>query len=198
MCFSAQASLIAFVAGIASAIMSYSVGKPDFKVVGLFFVFVSLMQIVDYLLWKHQTCDSYNKMVSFVGMILNHLQPVILFALLWYFKRPTDIRVLLVYLLFIVPYSFQKFGCAIKGRESHLVWDWTQQNYNRIVYGVFVVSMALIAYKGLGTIPGLAVLVSLLLSKIVYPTTHSTASLWCFFVVLGPLGYMTLKNQELR
>ena len=64
MCFSEKASLIALVAGLSSSLMCYSVGKPDYKIVGLFFAFVTLMQLVDYLLWRHQVCDAYNKMVS--------------------------------------------------------------------------------------------------------------------------------------
>lgn len=194
MCFSEKASLIALVTGLTSSLLCYSVGKPDYKIVGLFFAFVTLMQVVEYLLWRHQVCDAYNKMVSFVGMLLNHLQPVVLFTLLWYFNKPTDIRVLLVYLLFIIPWSLRDVGCTLKGHDSHLVWDWNQQRHRHIVYGVFVITMSLMAYKGLGSYAALYVLVTHILTHLVYPSSYSIGSLWCFFVVVSPLIYM-LKNK---
>ena len=194
MCFSEKASLIALVAGLSSSLLCYSVGKPNYKIVGIFFAFVTLMQVVDYLLWRHQVCDAYNKMVSFVGMLLNHLQPVVLFTLLWYFNKPTDIRVLLVYLLFIIPYSFQKIGCTIKSQHSHLVWDWSHLKYEKIVYFVFIICLTHMAYKGLGTYEALYILISLLITQFFYIGTGSVGNLWCFFVITGPLIYM-LKNQ---
>jgi hypothetical protein len=196
MCFSEKASLIALVAGLSSSLACYSVGKPEYKIVGLFFAFVTLMQLVDYLLWKHQVCDAYNKMVSFVGMILNHLQPVVLFTLLWYFNKPTDIRVLVVYLFFIIPYSFRKLGCTLKGSDSHMWWSWNTDNnelYKQIVYGVFILSLALMAYKGLGRIEGLYIVLTFAITNMVYNQEYSVGSLWCFFVVISPLVYM-LKN----
>ena len=45
------------------------------------------MQGIEFLLWKHPVCDDYHKAVSVAGMILNHLQPVVLGAATWAIYR---------------------------------------------------------------------------------------------------------------
>jgi hypothetical protein len=98
-----------------------------------------------------------------------------------------------VYLLFIIPWSLKDVGCTKKGHDSHLVWDWNQNKYRHFVYGIFVICMSLMAYKGLGTLPALYVLLTYAITHLVYPSSYSISSLWCFFVVLSPLIYMLKK-----
>jgi nicotinamide riboside transporter PnuC len=78
MCFSPEASIRSLLAGVFGSLLCISLGTTKDKIVGYFLGFVSLMQGIEYLLWKHQKCDNYNKVISITGMILNHLQPFIL------------------------------------------------------------------------------------------------------------------------
>ena len=78
MCFSANISLLAFILGIIGSILVFTLGGPSNKIISLFFAFVSSMQLIEYFLWKHQVCDNYNKLLSKIGMWLNHMQPVVL------------------------------------------------------------------------------------------------------------------------
>ena len=81
MCFSKEVSLVTFILGLFTSYLCYSVNTPEYKIIGLFFAFVILMQGIDYLLWEHQQCDDLNKNISTTGMLLNNLQPIILFIL---------------------------------------------------------------------------------------------------------------------
>ena len=82
MCFSAEVSLGSFIIGIVfSIILFFQTKFQDYRIVSIFLGFVSLMQLIEYFLWKHQKCDNINKNLSYLGMILNHSQPIVLGAL---------------------------------------------------------------------------------------------------------------------
>jgi hypothetical protein len=78
MCYSANASIVSFTFGVIGSLLCVSLGSVKDKILGFFLFFVSFMQGIEYLLWKHQICDNYNKFISVLGMILNHLQPIVL------------------------------------------------------------------------------------------------------------------------
>ena len=78
MCFSSEASIRSLTAGLLGSFLCVSLGTATDKIMGYFLGFVSLMQGIEYLLWKHQTCNHYNRAISILGMVLNHLRPVIL------------------------------------------------------------------------------------------------------------------------
>ena len=112
MCYSAEASIISFTAGMIGSLLCISLGSNTDKMIGYFFAFVSLMQGVDYLLWTHQKCDDYNRIVSIIGMILNHLQPIVAALLVFYYNSKNKYNkyifmTIIIYLLVIVPYSLQ-------------------------------------------------------------------------------------------
>lgn len=57
MCFSEQMSIIAFSVGMIGSILVVSLGEIYNKIVGLWLMFVSCMQLVDFFLWRNQTCN---------------------------------------------------------------------------------------------------------------------------------------------
>ena len=95
------------------------------------------MQGIEYLLWTHQKCDNYNRFVSILGMILNHLQPFVLGLIILFCNKHLihTKLIMFLYLLLIIPYSIQflfnkKSQCTIKNTENHLSWKWNLMNYN--------------------------------------------------------------------
>ena len=189
MCFSEKASLTAFLVGMTSSLYCYSLGKPNDKVFGLFFAFVSLMQLIDYLLWRHQVCDAYNKMVSLFGMILNYLQPIILAVLLIMYKSDINRKaihyIIGVYLLFMIPYSMQSSGCTIKSKNPN--WKWNNGMYHDIVNLIYTLCLCLLFYYGFGLSAAILAFLSVLLSRIFY--SKQIGATWCFFVVGFPFVY---------
>ena len=87
MCYTSKDSLIAYIIGTVSNIyLFYNSRNSDEKVISIFFLFVSQMQLFDYLFWKNKECKKNNKLITKFAIIFNHLQPVVLFLLLKYFK----------------------------------------------------------------------------------------------------------------
>ena len=197
MCFSEKASLTAFLVGMTSSLYCYSLGKPNDKVFGLFFAFVSLIQLIDYLLWKHQVCDAYNKMVSLFGMILNHLQPIILAVLLIMYKSDINRKaisyIIGVYLLFMIPYSLQSSGggCTIKSKNPNFKWN--NEKYHNIVNTIFMICLTLLFYYGFSLRAAILTVVTILFSQIFY--SKQVGATWCFFAVGFPVMY-ALNNIQ--
>ena len=211
MCFSESASIISFSFGIIGSLLCVSLGTSTDKIFGFFMFFVSLMQGVEYLLWRHQKCDSYNKMISVLGMTLNHLQPIVLGLLviifnpmLSQFKLHWIYSFMTIYLLVIIPYSIQFLQhsaslCTIKNKEtSHLKWNWNYMKNYIFVYIVFIMTFCAMFLLGLlklqyGIYFSLTTLVTYSTSLYFYPQKH-TGAMWCYYVVFLPLLYYILRR----
>lgn len=197
MCFSKEVSLATFLTGFIGGLLCFSTGVTDLKIIGLFFMFVSLMQGIEYLLWIHQTCDDYNKNISYLAMILNHLQPVVLFILLCIYNKPYKklFFIILIYLIFIIPYSLKfKNTCTMKDKNHHLNWEWNSMKYNKLVYAVFLFCLVSLGFffpnKTYGKSFSLFTLLSYIISYCIYTKTNVVGSMWCFFTAFGPLFYL--------
>jgi hypothetical protein len=125
MCFSERASIESFFFGIIGSLLLISLGGVNNKIFGYYFIYVSFMQFIDFLLWRHQICDDYNRMISFLGMLLNHSQPIVLGILILLFNpihKNIIYTLMLVYLCAVIPYSLpfvtdKKLQCTLKGKE---------------------------------------------------------------------------------
>ena len=192
MCFSKNISLFTFLTGIIGGLLCYSTGIPEYKIIGLLYAFVSLMQGIEYLLWIHQTCDDYNRLLSTIGMILNHLQPVILCILLFYFKEKFNKKILLlliIYLIVIIPYSLKfKNECTMK-ENTHLNWEWNHMDNAEITYAVFLITLIIFGLfiPNIGKSFSLITLISYFFSYFIYKGT--VGSMWCFFSAFIPIIY---------
>jgi hypothetical protein len=202
MCFSKEVSLATFIIGILGGILCYSVNLPDYKIIGLFFAFVSLMQGIEYLLWSHQKCDDYNKFLTNAGMILNHLQPIVLFLLLLIYNRnKIDSKItllILVYTICITLYSLQlKNECTLKNNNGNLIWEWNKQKYSGVIYLLFltcfIVSGLYFPNIKYGIAFSIYSLLSYILSSYIYFGTHVIGSMWCFFAVFSTYIFYILK-----
>ena len=204
MCFSPRASMIAFMTGIIGSILCILLGTITDKIVGYFFAFLSFMQGIEYLLWKHQICDDYNKRLSILGIIFNHLQPVVLGILILTIN--TGIRypyyilsVLFVYLCIIIPYSLQftsKYQCTIKNSKQHLQWNWNLLDYSIPVYFSFFISIVLLCLLGFpklihGLLFSITGFIIYATSLIIY--NRDAGSLWCYYSVFIPIVYYLLR-----
>ena len=202
MCFSSSMSLFSFITGMIGCILVYSLGGPSNKILALFIGFFAFMQFIEYLLWNHQKCDNYNKLISKIGMWLNHLQPIVL-GLLAIIFNPTIPYfiisiIILLYLCVIIPYSLQykdigKLECTIKNlKTDHLKWVWNYLHYNVLVYVLFLLAVVLIFLYGLpnkelGIYAAIVAVVTYLSSVVIYK--NDVGSMWCFYAVFIPLLY---------
>jgi hypothetical protein len=211
MCFSENASIVSFTFGVIGSLLCISLGTVTDKIVGFFMLFVSSMQGIEYLLWRHQICDNYNKFISILGMVLNHLQPIVLgFIVILFNTKLTQSKLHLiysfmtVYLFVIIPYSIKflkdpQLLCTIKNKETtHLQWNWTDMKYFDIVYTVFLIAFCAFFLLGLpklqyGIYASLTAIITSSTSLYFYPQKH-TGAIWCYYVVFLPIIYYLMRK----
>ena len=214
MCFSANVSLATFLLGGIGSFLVWTLGTAFDRIAGLFMGFVALMQGIEYILWKNQECNRSNKLVSIVGMWLNHLQPLVLGGLILGLSPrhtyDTAIKAIMgLYTAVIVPYSLQfqnkaNLQCTTqKPGDPHLVWNWNDMSYSSVVYGIFLATMALIAILGMPTLTQGAVfaaiaVITLMLSGLFFYKRSVVGAMWCFFAVFLPAFYYILRRNGLN
>ena len=208
MCFSPEASIRSLLAGVFGSFLCISLGTTKDKIVGYFLGFVSLMQGIEYLLWKHQKCDNYNKVISIIGMILNHLQPFILGVIVLILNPKSAnygiiLSLMVFYLIVFIPYSYQFLKmkgtlCTIKGKSStdkheHLIWQWNNLPYSKFCYLIFLFVMCSIFILGIpnkksGLYFAAIAAITYGTSIIFYPREVAGA-LWCYYTAYIPFLY---------
>lgn len=210
MCFSAQSSIVTFIIGIIGAILCISLGSITDKIIGFFFGFTSLIQGIEYLLWTHQKCDDYNRIISILGMILNNLQPFILGLIILFINTTTPnknwiIGIMILYLSLIIPYSIQfdkTIQCTIKDDNSkHLKWNWNLMKNSGFVYSIFIFCFCLFALLGFprfiyGIYFSIIIIISYLTSAYFY-TWDFSGVLWCYYSAFFPIIYYLLRITHL-
>ena len=208
MCFSKEVSLSTFLIGTGlSLYIFFGLGSPTDKIVSGFFGYVSLMQGIEYLLWDHQICDQYHKSVSYAGMWLNHLQPIVLGVLILIYGSPTvRSRVLTVmglYIAAIIPFSLQydnigDMRCTTPKKENpHLVWNWNTMPHQFNVYLLFVGAIMTLFIFGMaknGAVMAALTASSLIVSLLFYPR-GTIGAVWCIYAAFAPLMYMFAKGH---
>ena len=169
------------------------------------------MQLIEYLLWSHQTYDKYNKTISLLGLILNHTQPIILGLLLLLINKNKNknkkliLIIMLIYSLCAIKYSMQYNQykmCTIKNKFNHLEWKWNYLSYKYIFYFIYVITLFLLFYINIED-PSYSLFfcstlfISLALSNIFYSGSTAVGALWCFYIVFLPTIYYFLRINKI-
>ena len=208
MCFSAEASIVSLLAGLTGSLLCISLGSTRDKIVGFFLGFVSLMQGIEYLLWNHQKCDNYNKVISMLGMVLNHLQPFVLGVIVLLLNPKTQnyrkiVSLMVLYLIVFIPYSYQFVKmkgtmCTIKGETSddeheHLIWQWNNLPYSKFCYAIFLFVMCAIFILGTPNKRSgfrfAAIATLTYASSLIFYPREVAGALWCYYTAYIPFLY---------
>jgi len=207
MCYSAEVSLFSFAVGISFSTLLFFRKDPFHRLLGAFLGFVSLMQFVEFLLWIHPVCDTFNKSISVIGMVLNHSQPLVL-ALLTALVYGKSVGALLAiaaaYTAVIVPYSLQftsDLQCSTRqcgATDPHLVWNWNIMDNSTAVYLVFLATFMSIALLGMPKQEGIsfaaAAALTYGLSSLLYDRKVMGA-LWCFWTAFIPAAVYFMSDS---
>jgi hypothetical protein len=217
MCFNERISLLTYLIGISGSINLYKINLiPE----SLFFGWVSHMQLIDFILWRNQPCNitesnkvckkeelklcnKTNQNTTTAGMIINHLEPVIMFtSILIFSKQKLPIWVMiLTFFFFICLFIYTKDildkkdtiekKCTYVTEQSnpHLFWQWNyNEPYNIPIYLYFVLIFVLLTYYGFSNknFSSIIVFISYIISGIIYKNKKSIGSLWCVFGAILP------------
>ena len=102
MCFNNEISIISYLIGISGCIILY---YREYKIESLFYAFVIQMQLIEYLLWLNNSCNWINKIITKIGIVFNHLQPIILYILIIYYNSNIN-KYSLNFINFIIIFYF--------------------------------------------------------------------------------------------
>lgn len=200
MCWSAEVSLASFGIGALGCAALFLIGTVTEKILALYLLFVSLMQLVEYGLWSNQTCNEEHKQVSVLGMTLNLVQPLVLSGLIIAMNPRAPMGAILticgLYIVSILPsintyLSSKELQCTVPSTsDPHLVWNWTILPNEWFYHGAYLLALTLIPVLGLpkkttGIVFGLGTVGSYALSRMIY-TRQVFGSMWCWYVALFP------------
>ncbi len=209
MCYNKGASITAFFTGIISSILLIMYGDQEYRfqniVIGSIFIFVSFMQLFDYLMYIDPNCKSgWNKIAGYVGPIFNAIQPLLLFAFIWLVEPDPQLRNLalvvngtyLVYILYLyVNYVKQGQVCSYV-ENGRLSWAWYKSfgsNWNKLYGFVLIFNFILLMkYKYIIT-AGIIALLFFAVSFLKY--RNHIGEWWCFFSNSIPLLILIIQKM---
>ena len=209
MCYSKDLSLASLSFGIISSLSLIYFGNNQNsstnKAIGYFFLFVTLMQLVEYFLWIDIDCvNGFNKLGSLLGPIFNHLQPIVLLVLANLYLQPTNlissnivIPANMLY-LFYIGYQYYKYVsnpsnlCVKTNTCEHLDWTW-KKDFNYTFY--FAISFLNIAnfYTNTNLMVSFGISYLLLIISI-FNFNKNVGEFWCLMVTGIPFINLFMEN----
>lgn len=209
MCYSKDLSLTSLSFGIIASLSLICFGNKDSsntnKAIGYFFLFVTLMQLVEYFLWIDIDCvNGFNKIGSLIGPILNHLQPLVLLLLATYYLQPANlispsviIPTNILYLIY-VGYQYYKYVssqsnlCVGTNKVGHLDWTW-KKDFNYTFY--FIISFINVANFYTNTNLMVSFGISYLFLFIsIFNFNQNIGEFWCLMVTGIPFINIFMQN----
>ena len=209
MCYSKELSLASFSFGLFSCLMLINFGNAKSestnKAIGYFFLFVTFMQFIEYLMWVDIDCkNGINKFSSAIGPIFNHIQPIVLLLVATIFLEPANlispnivIPANILYLIYCynqyVKYISNKSNLCVKPNEcGHLDWTW-KKDFNYMFY--FAISFINVAnfYTNVNLMVSFGLSYLLLLVSI-FEFNSNIGEFWCLMVTGIPLINLFMEN----
>ena len=209
MCFSQNLSLAAFCFGILGSVLLLHFGNKKStstnKTIAYFFIFVALMQLVEYFLWADINCSTgFNRLGAIIGPLLNHLQPIVLLILASLFLKSANIissNILItinaLYFCYII-YQYYKYItntsnlCVKTNSQNHLNWTWKKDFYYAFYILVLLVNI-INFYTNTDLVVALAIsCIFLITSRLNFD--KNIGELWCLMVTSVPLIILTLQK----
>lgn len=219
MCWSAKSSLTAYIVGTIASVALLWYGNSVDKNIGLFFLAVVQMQLIEFFIWRDQKCGRVNNLAS--RMIVPDLtfQVVAMVMGAYVFKSTILSDAAMYYLMsFVVAFAASTIGfyfyrisnqvlCSAKLRNQGIQWDVGSHN---VIDNLDPVSMVwkLVYYGALFGFPLLwksdlkkyLFVISGLVSWlwIRHDNKHTWKSRWCFPSALVPTFYVLLMILRIK
>jgi hypothetical protein len=195
MCFNKEVSLLVFLFSFITSMSLYD-KEPN---TATFILVLSLIQLVEFFLWKNQKKDSNNLFWSKMIVITLFLQLAIYFSTnvtignlyekqgIEYLTITIISLVILTILTILMLFKTPKYSLK-NNKTCRLVWGYFSNNILTTIYSiVYPLLLSLLVYNNFG-FKGLCILIGTLLVTYSYSmitnSMYSFGSLWCFLSVL--------------
>lgn len=159
MCYSKQASIIAFTVNLLASYYLFHLASGQAKILALFFAYVGLMQLFDLIFWSNQNMSDpkqeyINRTLTKIAMLINHLQPIIFALLIVVFTGKLGALskpIMFLYTAVALFYSANIFGKLLHTMPLQpgqpLYWQWNYESYSLPFYILFLVSFSVLSYE---------------------------------------------------
>jgi len=210
MCWSQEASKNFWIIGMISSSILLLFGNNIYKTIGLFFLIVVQMQLIEYFIWSDQECGNINNFASKMIVPELSLQPVILLFGGWMFKS-TILNNKTIWNMFLFVFIYQiiiniiYFNtikeplCSLKLENKGIKWD--IGNYD-LINGSDIISLSwgIVYYSCLFGFPLLLkgkfikylltfiTIISYIVIRLMNKWTWS--SRWCYYAVNAPIFFI--------
>jgi hypothetical protein len=203
MCFNYKVSLLTFTVGTIFSILLMIYGNPVYrlenKASGLFLIFISLIQFMDFLLWIDiDNKIGINKLTTIGGPILNVCQPTILYLIkLFYYKPnilslqnynlPVAVLNIAYFIYFITVYVrfLLKDKLVTSTQDGNLKWPWLKYTNPYPYLVLFAINIFYLFNFTYSLVLFSVLYFFLYISKKYFK--YSAGELWCFFGAFVPL-----------
>ena len=203
MCFNYKVSLLTFTIGTIFSILLMKYGNPVYrtenKATGLFLIFISLIQFMDFLFWIDiDNKIGINKLTTIAGPILNVCQPTIVYLIKLFYYKPNILSLqnynlpiallnIAYFIYFIVVYVrfLLNDKLVTSTQDGHLKWPWLKYTNPYPYLVLFAINIFYLFNFTYGLVLFSLVYFFLYISKKYF--RYSVGELWCFFGAFVPL-----------
>lgn len=208
MCYTLSVSRNSFLLNIASCLLlyTYSARYPDGKILSLFFAYVGLMQLFDWIFWENQEKNNVNFIFTKIAMIVNHTQPLLLGGLILLFKgkiQDLGLLLLVMYTILSLIYTVSSFNdidytlVKLEDGKKSLYWQWNFKYNNGYVYALFVLVLGILAYQNLNSpMNVLFTIVNFITFYLAHDKNTSIGRIWCNYASLVPVVFFLFGTSK--
>lgn len=205
MCINANISVITFVISVVSSLLLINYGLERYKkenmIAGLFFIYISFMQILEYFIWVDINDIKWgaNNIASQISAIFIFTQPIVLYLLKLIVLQPPKFNwqyagVEFIFLLYVL-YCYKNYivfqkqkSCFPDKTTGLLYWSWLNYIDYIIYFSVFVFSIFIYIDFRYAIICSLWLFSLIDLSYYMVPKYYGT--LFCFTAGFSPLLFL--------
>lgn len=212
MCYSSETSRNFFIINIICSYMLYKIpySSSDNKIIALYFIYVGLMQLYDWIFWNNTNNSLINKIFTKIAMITNNAQPIMFALLIVLYKNKMNsqssinkmpklstyaIAIYTLVFLFYTFYGFNKIDYTVSKPElnNSLFWQWNSLPYNQLFYLLYFICVLILCYENFlfptNYVLILITLVSFLFTFVFFKQS-TIGRFWCKFASLVPLLFL--------
>ena len=204
MCYSTTISLLTFAVMAISTIYLIYRNYPNDRWVAIVFISAGIMQLLEYFMWKDQSCGITNHLATILAFIVLLIQPIAVLIGAYYFgdliiDKNKLVPIIWIYGIIIgifainwISYASKKSLCS-RPNGRHLDWDFSPvMKIFCIMYYLIFLLFFMSRPWYFGAIVGILLIGSLLFS-VFYVKNPSWKSLWCWIINIIPIIYIIVS-----
>ena len=165
MCFNAPTSMITFAVGLSSCIYLYNMEKNNKsnKFCAIVIFLIGLMQLLEFFLWKNQSCNLKNHIFSLLILVIITSQPIVIINYYNYLFKPTlfntpsviGYSILYTVLSIYILNKLNKFKLCSRPTQKSCRLNWDVFNKLSVKFPIYIKVLFFLFYFGSPVLVGL-------------------------------------------